>query len=179
MFAKFIIVAIVAKAILFQNKAMAQICVECPECVKLNTSPVCFGTKDDQYGSFSYGQDISVRQFMLVYRSGTVSCSTNPGRNSNWGCDPNTTSGFRTILTDQQNTIVAPDPSTIYGNGLYNLTGYTSSSSFFMLCADPSCTPLAVPANSELRLSYGPDLRDVSESDNSGETCADVYALLA
>ena len=63
--------------------------------------------------------------------------------------------------------------------GKYSLAGYTTSSSVLVFCAQPVCNPLAVPANGELRLWYGEDLRGYTESDNSGETCADVYALLA
>ena len=176
MFAKFIIIAIIAEALLSQNKAMASCVDECPQWVKLNTSPVCFGAKGNQYGHFTYSQDISVRQFMLVYRSGTVSCKA--GKRSYWGCAPNS-SALAPILTDQQNTILAPDASDVVGNGWYTLAGYTSSSSILVFCAQPPCNPLVVPANSELRLWYGEDLRGKTEGDNSGKTCADVYALLA
>ena len=177
MLAKFIIIAFAAEALLTQNKATASCVSECPQWVKLNTSPVCFGAKGSQYGHFSYSEDISVRQFMLLHRSGKVTCRrSNDG--SNWGCNPDQ-AGLSTILTDQQNKILAPAASKVSENGWYTLAGYKSSSPFLAFCAQLPCQPVVIPANSELRLWYGEDLRGYTEGDNGGETCADVYALLA
>ena len=59
----------------------------CHRWVKLNKSPVCFGTKGNQLGRFSYHRNIFVSSFMLVHRSGKVTC--NKSQYSYWGCIPN------------------------------------------------------------------------------------------
>ena len=55
----------------FRNEATSK---TCPRWVKLNKSPVCFGAKGDDFGRFSYPENIFVSSFMLVRRSGTVTC---------------------------------------------------------------------------------------------------------
>ena len=146
----------------------------CPRWVKLNKSPVCFGAKGNQYGRFSYHRNIFVSSFMLVHRSGKVSC--NKRAYSYWGCQPNH-EGLIVLLTDQNNKILAPEASTVSKGGWYNLAGYSSSSSVLVFCAKNK--PHVVFANSELRLWYGEDWVDGTESDNGGKSCADVYGLLA
>ena len=114
---------------------------------------------------------------MLVHRSGKVSCNTRVSHLvSYWGCAPNHGT-LSTLLTDQKNTILAPEASSVNRNsGAYSLAGYTSSSSALVFCAleKPHC----VLAKSQLRLWYGEDLFGHTESDNGGRTCADVYALI-
>ena len=147
----------------------------CPRWVKLNKSPVCFGAKGNQYGRFTYHRNIFVSSFMLVHRSGKVTCGGK--KYSYWGCTPNIRQ-LHTVLTDQNNKILAPEASTVNSKyGYHYLAGYTSSSSVLVFCAPKK--PHCVFANSELRLWHGEDLRGNSESDNSGKTCADVYGLLA
>jgi len=149
----------------------------CPRWVKLNKSPVCFGAQGNQYGRFSYNRNVFVSQFMLVHRSGTVTCNKRSKTHySYWGCTPNNT-GLGVVLTDDQNRILAPAASTVNKYGWYNLAGYTSSSSALVFCAPKK--PHCIFANSELRLWYGEDLKGSTESDNAGKACADVYGLLA
>ena len=172
----FLIIAITVEAILSQNKAMAScVNVACPQWVKLNTAPVCFGAQGNQYGRFTtIKRNIFVSSFMLVHRTGTV--SRNKKNYSYWGCGPNSVS-LAAILTDNQNKILPSDASKVDKTGWYNLSGYTFSSSVLVFCAPKK--PHCVFANSELRLWYGEDLRGHTESDNGGKTCADVYGLLA
>lgn len=148
----------------------------CPRWVKLNKSPVCFGAKGNQFGRFTYHRNVFVSSFMLVHRSGTVSCdTTRKSSYSYWGCNPY--NALLTILTDQNNKILAPDASALSKHGAYSLAGYNSSSSALVFCAPKK--PHCVFANSELRLWYGEDLLGVAENNNGGRTCADVYGLLA
>ena len=145
----------------------------CPRWVKLNKSPVCFGAKGNQFGHFTYHRNIFVSSFMLVHRSGNVTCDRS--QFSYWGCAPNNPV-LLVILTDRNNKIIAPNASIVKKGGSYKLPGYTSSSSALVFCAPKK--PHCVFANSELRLWYGEDLRASTESDNGGRTCADVYGLL-
>ena len=168
---KLLMVAMLAMVFAFPSEASSK---TCPRWVKLNKSPVCFGAKGNQYGRFTYHRNIFVSSFMLVHRSGTVSCYK--GANSYWGCAPNH-NWLSTVLTDQNNKILAPEASTVSKAGAYGLAGYTSSSSALVFCAPKK--PHCVFANSELRLWYGEDLVGHTESDNGGRTCADVYGLLA
>ena len=171
MFSKFLMIAVLAVVFPFPSEASSK---TCPRWVKLNKSPVCFGAKGNQYGRLTYHRNIFVSSFMLVHRSGKVTC--NKSGNSYWGCDPNSAI-LGTILTDQNNKILAPEVSTVNSAGYYNLAGYTSSSSAVVFCAPKK--PHCVFANSEMRLWYGEDLRGHTESDNGDKTCADVYGLLA
>jgi len=168
---KFLMTAMLAMVLPFPSEASSEIC---PRWVKLNKSPVCFGAKGNQYGRFSYHRNIFVSSFMLVHRSGNVTC--NKRDYSYWGCDPKRPTLF-VILTDQTNKILAPEESAVNNQGEYTLVGYTPSSSALVFCTPKK--PHCVFANSELRMWYGQDLRGFSEDNNGGKTCADVYGLLA
>ena len=169
---KFLFISMMATALLLDE---AQSANTCPRWVKLNKSPVCFGARGNQYGRFSYHRNVFVSQFMLVHRSGTVTC--NKKAYSYWGCTPNHAS-INVVLADTQNRILAPAASKVNSkHGWYGLAGYTSSSSVLMFCAHKK--PQCIFRNSELRLWYAEDLKGYTEHDNGGKTCADVYALLA
>ena len=173
MYFKFLMIAVMAVVFPFPSEASSK---TCPQWVKLNKSPVCFGAKGNQYGRFACHRNIFVSSFMLVHRSGKVTCISGRSEYSYWGCWPNKPI-LMVILTDENNKILAPEASTVNKYGQYSLAGYTSSSSALVFCAPKK--PHCVFANSELRLWYGEDLSGHTESDNGGKTCADVYGLLA
>ena len=70
MFFKFVVVVLLAA--LFIDEASAN---TCPRWVKLNKSPVCFGARNNQYGRFTHPRNIFVSSFMLVHRTGSVTCN--------------------------------------------------------------------------------------------------------
>ncbi|XP_068705249.1 uncharacterized protein [Montipora foliosa] len=158
----------------FPSQASSKNCS--PQWVKLNNSTVCFGAKGDQFGGFTINRNIFVSQFMIVHRSGKVTCNRHLYTGSYWGCIPNR-SELITILTDNNNKILAPEASKVNSGGAYALAGYDSSSSVLVFCENKKAHCL--PANTGLRLWYGQDLKGFTESDNGGRTCADVYGLLA
>ena len=43
---------------------------------KINTDPVCFGTKNDDFGSFEIQEAGKIYTFKLVHTNGTVTCNT-------------------------------------------------------------------------------------------------------
>lgn len=144
--------------------------------VKLNTSPVCFSAKGNNYGAFTPGKNAFIWAFMLEHRSGYVSCSTRIGstRRSPWGCDPNHKT-IVTFLTDDRNTVIGPRFSQSTVQQSYHLPGYLSSSPYLIFYMGKSAYGLHHMA--ELRIWYGEDLFDFTESDNNGTSCADVYGL--
>ncbi|KAL9955889.1 hypothetical protein ACROYT_G037287 [Oculina patagonica] len=144
--------------------------------VKLNTSPVCFGARDNKYGAFTPGKNAFVWAFMLKHYSGYVSCNTGRGNSkSNWGCDPNHKNLF-TLLTDERNHVVGPRFSQPFSPSYYALPGYHSSSPYLIFFMGKSAYGLHHMA--ELRIWYGEDLFGSTESDNGGTSCADVYGLM-
>ena len=68
---KFLLITLMVAIFLAQYEASSK---TCPRWVKLNKSPVCFGARGNQFGRFSYQQNIFVSSFMLVHRSGKVTC---------------------------------------------------------------------------------------------------------
>lgn len=142
--------------------------------VKLNTHPVCFGAEGDKYGAFTYGKDAFIWAFMLKHRSGDVTCNGFASK-SPWGCPPNE-QFIRTFLTDDRNTIIGPQFSERVAQTYYKLPGYSSSSPYLIFFMGKSAYGLHHMA--ELRIWYGEDLFNTSESDNGGRSCADVYGLM-
>ena len=164
---KFLLVVVVLVAFVAPVPSEAEVC---HRWVKLNKSPICFGAKGKAFGSFTYGKNIFVSAFMLVHRSGAVSCDGK--RYSYWGCPPNHAEIF-TVITDGKNHLLAPATKSTR----FRLPGYTSSSSALVFCVQK--TPLCVFSTTEIRLWYTEDLYNAGASDNGGKTCADVYAALA
>ena len=56
---------------------------------KLNSAPVCFGAKDDQFGRFQVEVGGSIQAVKLVHLSGQVTCNRyQVNGSSKWGCGP-------------------------------------------------------------------------------------------
>ena len=99
--------------------------------------------------------------------------STRPETNtkSRWG-----TSYIRTIITDKQKSIIFPDPEMVKKSGYaFLIRGYDAKTSDFLTYVD-SINPMYVEVGTELRIWFGEDLQDISEDDNIGKHCVDVYA---
>ena len=141
---------------------------------KLNTVPVCFGAKDDQFGSFKVEIDGSVNSVKLVHVSGDVTCANlfafaGVNARSKFGCAKASLELY-TLITTANNDILLPESQ----ESPYTLPGYHSDSTEIVF-TDMS-TPLRLSSGQQLRVWYGEDLRNVSEHDNEGRSCVDVYA---
>ena len=133
----------------------------------VNLNRVCFGAKDDGFGKFHIGVGGTILAFKLVHVSGSVSCKY--GVFTKWGCNPSE-SYIQTVLTNSSDVIIVPESQ----RTPYTLNGYHSDSQEIVF---PVLTnPMVLASGQELRLWYGEDLADDSESNNGGTTCADVYA---
>ena len=147
---------------------------------KINIEPVCFGAKDDSHGTFNITESGVIYTFKLVHLSGSVSC--NPEYPSSyWGCD---NPGFEeekllTIITFQnKSALLLANYKKTQGNGCryysYKIEGVGVNESELWFNTLPS--PISVSVGQEFQLWYGADLKNCYEDDNSGHTCADVYA---
>ena len=138
--------------------------------------PVCFGAKDNFYGSFNMTKSGRVKTMKLIHRSGTVLC--NPTADASyWGCaHSNYGRKLMTIITDADKKPVFP-PAEDLNKDSYSLPGYQHNSPELVFRS--LVTPLSVSSNQEMQIWYGQDWKDHSEENNSGKTCVDVYAWYA
>ena len=149
---------------------------------KVNDKPVCFGAKDDSYGNFSIKEAGLINTFKLVHRSGAVRCSPNYPA-SYWGCTVKRSLGSKmlaTVLTYKNKTALLladytrKTSSCGFKYHTYSLNGITVDSKELVFNQLPH--QLSVSFGQEFQIWYAEDLNDCTEQDNSGETCADVYA---
>jgi hypothetical protein len=82
---------------------------------------------------------------------------------------------LNTIITNNTDQKILPqDEFIIDVNYLwYRISGFDSKSA--ELVFKNFTTPLAVTAGQEFRIWYGQDLKNVSEANNGGTACVDVY----
>ena len=106
----------------------------------------------------------------LVHKGGAVTCRRQKYGLSNWGCG---TTGLNTVVTTADDKVVFPKGANP-NNGWYKLAGFTSKSKELVLLKPAGHNK--VSKGQTLRLWYGEDLTHSTESDNSGKSCADVYA---
>ena len=150
---------------------------------KINTDPVCFGAKNDLYGTFNITESGIIYTFKLVHLSGSVSCNQRDP-SSYWGCDnPNfEEEKLLTIITFQNKSALwLADYKKTQNNNCryysYKIEGVGVNETELSFNNLPS--PISVSVGQEFQLWYGADLKNCYEYDNSGRTCADVYALYA
>ena len=102
---------------------------------------------------------------------------------SYWGCGDNQWNGINTqvnvVITDSNNQILLPPSQFLNTKAAslkwYKVPGYNSLSPELVLHFFTSAK--WVHPNQELRVWYGENLVNVSEGNNGGKVCADVYAL--
>ncbi|XP_068727018.1 uncharacterized protein [Montipora capricornis] len=147
---------------------------------KMNFAPVCFGTKNQEFGKFSvhYVSGGKLSAVKLVHLYGYVTCDTRyVSYWSYWGCgDYYSGDKIAVVITTATNHVLLPESQFIVAQGAKwsKVPGYTSVSpelelSFF--------NPYSVQSGQKLRLWYGEDLMNVGEGDNGGRACVDIYAI--
>ena len=148
---------------------------------KVNKWPVCFEAKGNRFGRF-YVPRGRLAAIKLVHLYGYVSCHVHgPSFWSYWGCGDNPSMGLNTqvnaVITDSDNHILLPPIQFQKISNLkwYKVPGYNSLSPELVLPFFTS--PRRVHRKQELRVWYGENLVNLSEGDNGGTVCADVYAL--
>ncbi|XP_015760568.1 PREDICTED: uncharacterized protein LOC107339770 [Acropora digitifera] len=138
---------------------------------KLNSAPVCFGAKGNQFGRFRVEVGGSIQAVKLVHLSGQVTCDVQRNAWSKWGCDtPGMGQYIAVFLTDAHNTILLP----MGQSSRYTIPGFDVQSSEIVFSGFPN--PLHLSSDKELRLWYWEDRVDGSEQDNDGRSCTDVFA---
>lgn len=148
--------------------------------------PVCFGAKNNKYGSIIITKSGRLRTMKLVHKNGSLRCNSETGP-SFWGCTyAPYGKKLSTIITDATKTFVLPPVKDLKGfrasqshdcgtkKHFYSLNGTSHNST--VLAFQTLSNPLSVSRDEELQIWYGQDLKDCSESGNSGSACVDVYA---
>lgn len=149
--------------------------------VKLNHSPVCFGTRNDQFGTFNVPHGGNMAAVKLVYLYGYLSCDTRQTSYwSYWGCGDNPYAGIKDMvnvkITTSVNHIILPRSQFTTAFYKWSKTpGYNSLSPELILSSFFQRT--SVHSGQRLRLWYAEDLLNQSEGENGGRACCDVYGL--
>ena len=146
---------------------------------KINTGPVCFGARDDSYGAFNIRESGVIYTFKLVHLSGSVKCNRNYPP-CYWGCD-NPEFGDTRLLTvitfKNRSALLLAQYRKKNCSYSYKIEGGGVNDNELRFNHLPS--PISVSVGDEFQLWYGQDLKNCSEKNNSGQTCADVYAWYA
>ena len=131
---------------------------------------MCFGTKDNQFGTFVVEVGGHIDAVKLVHLHGKVSCDVSKGLWSNWGCG---TRNLFVLLTNSSDDILIP--KVVAGGYKYNIKGYDSDSPEIIW--KNFTTPIRFTSEQELRLWHGKDLVGKGEGNSNGTSCTDVFAL--
>ena len=149
---------------------------------KVNNAAVCFGARNNQYGTFNIEENGFIYKFKLVHKNGSLSCHPHHPV-SYWGCT-NPQFGSQKLLT----VITYPNKTALLPSDYFRgASGETNGRTYSFqipgigvnsteLVFNKLHTPLSVISGQEFQIWYGQDLADRSENNNAGQTCADVFA---
>ena len=156
--------------------------------IKVNTMPVCFGTRDDKYGSFTITQAGEILVLKLTHLFGTLVCF-NGSSPSFWGCQSERY-GDKTLMTyishANERRVILPRTAGVEVGGpwrsvgkckhemyTYKISGVNDTSPEIIF--DTTSEPLRVSHNQQFWIWFGQDIADCSEENNEGKSCVDVY----
>jgi len=77
---------------------------------KINTEPVCFGSRNSRYGAFKFTKSGLLKTMKLVRKSGSIKCNPNDPA-SYWGCTYTAiygNNGLMTIITSTNKEAILP-----------------------------------------------------------------------
>ncbi|XP_057316016.1 uncharacterized protein LOC130657067 [Hydractinia symbiolongicarpus] len=139
---------------------------------------VCFGAKAGEFGTFEIPHNGIMTGIKLVHVGGIgVTCGAIAL--TKWGCDfgspPFTVENIGVVITDDQNKKLYPSMEYDKGNGFSFIPGYGANSPYVVFNAPNH----AVHKRQEIRLHYGEALFGTNLDNNSGRSCADIYAKLS
>lgn len=150
---------------------------------KVNSDPICFGARDNSFGAFTIQEQGLISTFKLVHKSGSIRCNPEYPE-SYWGCTNPLfiNANLMTVITDTNKTalLLAEYLNVLHNNArvreyyTYLLDGYGVNSTTLVFNYLP--TPLPASVDQEFQIWYAHDLMNFNEDNNSGQTCADVYA---
>lgn len=142
--------------------------------IKVNTKPVCIGTKNDSFGVFYTPFNAAVKSFQLVHISGGVAWGGELKWRGMWG--DLLDNHIELHITDSKNKRLAPPGN--YTMAVpeylrYDLPGQLNNATSIRM---PEFNPrLMASKNEEFRIWYGQDLVKKEEDNSHGATCKDVY----
>ncbi|CAH3180365.1 unnamed protein product, partial [Porites lobata] len=129
--------------------------------IKVNTAPVCFGARGDQFGKFFVPSSGKLASVKLVHVYGY----------SYWGCGKHSslTNHVDARVTTSDGQVLLPSSQFITDvtRKWSLIPGYNSLSPELVLSAFSNSPN--VTGGQELRLWYGEDLANSSEADNGGK----------
>ena len=118
----------------------------------------------------------------LTYRGGEVRCVSDVAYNSRWGCHGHNSyraHPLNVVITDKQNNRIFPLQQFIkHNSGLWYDMPVVDDKYSDELVFSNFEYPLYLQPHMELRIWFGEDLMNWSESDNQGRVCADVYGYV-
>lgn len=142
---------------------------------------MCFGARGDAYGAFKIKTSGHIQTFKLVHKNGSLRCNPRDPP-SFWGCT-HSNYGDRRLLT-----VITHDNQPIPSLADYFKRGHVDGCRYYSyrlnnidvnsteLIFNKLSIPLSVSIGQEFRVWYLQDWKNCYDEDNSGQTCADVYA---
>ena len=140
----------------------------------MNKSPICFGARNNQFGSFNVPCNGTLASVKLVHVDGYVKCNQGDRKRSFWGCIQDPTNEVNVEIKNDADTAILPSSDFLVMSGekeSLQTPGYNSLSTELVLSASVS-NPPKVTKGQWLRLS----LREDSLSSHEEKSCCDVYA---
>lgn len=152
----------------------------------LNTTEPCFGAKGNKPARFTIKWEGFLAAFKIVHTKGEVNCDTRQTKHSfasKWGCltkhpkVDNTPLGTFITTSPPSRRILFPREKFIPNKSptmWYALPGFHPDSPFLVF--HDFANPEFVQYGQEVEIWYGEDLQGVSEDDNDGKSCVEVFA---
>ena len=139
---------------------------------------MCFGAKDNSFGTFEIRQSGDMYNLKLVHQSGAVNCINDINSATKWGCGAsNLDNELNVHITNESNARIFPLNSSVNFDDylFYKLPGFHQNSPEIVFDFFP--VPLSVTIGQRFRVWYGEDLMNAGEVGNVGNSCIDLYGF--